>query len=107
MLISFISLFYCKGFGAEMGAGERAEFCVATQHSQNRQPALILGIVLICTIFLSFYSRESGLLLIVYPQSMYLLLFIPILYWETSSFNAKRWIKLFVARSRKRLFWDH
>ena len=31
------SPFYCKGFGAEMGAGEWAEFCAATQHSQHRQ----------------------------------------------------------------------
>jgi hypothetical protein len=36
---------------------------------------------------------------------MNLLLFIPISYQETSSFNAKRWIELFVARSRKRLFF--
>jgi len=90
-----------------MGAGGRAEFHVATQHSQNRQWALILGIVLICIIFLSFYSLESRFILVRYPHGMYLLLFIPISYWETSSFNAKRWIKLFVARSQKRLFLGH
>ena len=30
---------YCKGFGAEMGAGEgeRVEFHAATEHGQNRQ----------------------------------------------------------------------
>jgi hypothetical protein len=90
-----------------MGAGERAEFCAATQHSQNSQKDLILGIVLICIVFLNFYSLESGFILVGYPHSMYLLLFIAISYQETSSFNAKRWIELFVARSRKRLFWDH
>jgi hypothetical protein len=56
-----ISPFYSKGFGAEMGAGERAEFRAATQHSQNRQWAPILGIVLICIVFLSFYSLKSGI----------------------------------------------
>jgi hypothetical protein len=95
------------GFGAEMGAGERSEFQAATQPSQNRQQAPILGIVLIFIVFLSFYSLESRFLLVEYPHGMYLLLFIPISYWETSSFNGKRWIKLFVARSRKRLFWGH
>ena len=97
--------FYCKRFGVEMGVGERVEFCAATQQSQNRQYAPILGIVLICIVFLSFYSLESRFLLVRYPYSMYLLLFIPISYQETNSFNAKRWIKLFVTRSRKRLFW--
>ena len=104
--ISLISPFYCKGFGEEMGVGERAEFFAATQYSQNRQCAPKLGIVLIYIIFLSFYSLESGFILVGYPHSMYLLLFIPILYQEISSFNVKRWIK-FVARSWKRLFWGH
>jgi hypothetical protein len=27
----------CKGFGAEMSAGERVEFHAATKHGQNRQ----------------------------------------------------------------------
>jgi hypothetical protein len=55
--ITLIFLFYCKGFGAEIGAGEKAEFCAVTQHSQNGQLAPILGIVLV---FLSFYSLEFG-----------------------------------------------
>jgi len=35
--ISLILPLYCKGFGKEMGVGERAEFHAATQHHQNRQ----------------------------------------------------------------------
>jgi hypothetical protein len=95
----YLPKFTIATFGAEMSVGERAEFCAATQHNQNRQLAPILGIVLICIVFLSFYSLKSEFILVEYPHSMYLLLFIPISYQETSFFNAKRRIKLFVARS--------
>jgi hypothetical protein len=35
--MSLIFSLSSKGFAAEIGAGERAEFHAATQHGQNRQ----------------------------------------------------------------------
>ena len=38
--ISLIFSLYCKGFGAEMGAGERVEFHVATEHGHWPKQAI-------------------------------------------------------------------
>ena len=90
-----------------MGAGEGVEFHATTEHGQNRQQALLLAIMLICIVFLSQYSLESGFLSTQIFTWHVFVTSCTICCPEESSFNAKRWIEEFVARSRKRLFWGH
>ena len=65
-----------------MGAGERAEFQAATQHGQNRQLTLILGIMPIAIVFLSHYSLNLVLFLLRYPHGIYLLFPIQFAAWK-------------------------
>jgi hypothetical protein len=77
--MSLIFFFYFKGFGAEMGAGERGEFLAATQHGQNRQLTPRLGIMpKVGVVFPSHCSLNLVLIFLRYPHYIYLLF--PILF---------------------------
>ena len=65
-----------------MGAGERAEFQAAIQHSQNRQLTLVLGIMPIGIVFLSHHGLNLVLFLHRYPHDIYLLFPIPFAAWK-------------------------
>jgi hypothetical protein len=90
-----------------MNAWERAEVVAAAQHDQIRQYSLTLGNMPICMVFSSHYRLESGFIFTQISTWHISVIFNTIYCIEASSFNVKMWIKLFVARTQKRLFWGH
>jgi hypothetical protein len=67
----------------------------------------MIGIMLICIVFLSQYGLESGFISAQISTWYVFGTFHTICCLEESSFDAKRWIKLFVARSQKKPFQGH
>src|SRR5882762_12014317 len=102
MLLIFC--FYFKGFGAEMGAGERGEFLAAIQHGQNRQLPLRLGIMPIGVVFPSHYSLNLVVILLRYPHYIYLLF--PILFatWKQALSMMRSGLRCLLQGPRKGYF---